>query len=155
MGYLNKWVPFVKRNKTFVTNRVQESRAALPRRITPPVNYGNIITHSEDYLNVSGFDESMTGWGGDDDDLFHRLKLNGLREINPYDENEACQYSILHDDELRFACIENPFDPREKDLDAAFKSIYSNTNTISKESNYLNTDFIKNISNEKVLYEHE
>ena len=94
MNYLNKWLEFVKLNETFVTNRCQESMASRSKRILDNINYGNLLVSKKDFLEVLGFDESRKNYGGDDDDIFHRLKLSGLREVNPYSHKECNQYSL-------------------------------------------------------------
>ena len=89
MTYLDYWNKKVNKNKTFVATRVQDTRASYPHRLKPEINAGNFLVHSEDFFKIQGHDENMSKYGGGDDDLFHRLKLIGLREINPYDEKES------------------------------------------------------------------
>ena len=156
MDYVKKWSSLVVANKTFVTNRIQENRAQYPKRISPEVNYGNVVVSSKDFFDVSGYDEFYTGWGGDDDDLFHRLKLKGLREINPHSVDDASQYSIIHSDELRFKDIANP-DVNKKTTDnvkAAHNRIYSNKLRLKSQlSNCLLEDYYNKITEESILYE--
>ncbi len=155
MDYTKKWCSYITPGETFVTNRIQESMAQLPRRIKQEVNYGNIIVATQDFDSVLGYDETNVGWGGDDDDLFHRLKLAGLREINPYSFDDASQYSIMHSDELRFKDTENPNMERPDSAETAkaFKKIYSNkSNILSLKYDYF-SPIVQNFSKERVLYE--
>ena len=156
MDYVKKWSSLTVPNKTFVTNRIQENRAQYPKRISPEVNYGNVIVSSKDFFDVSGYDEFYTGWGGDDDDFFHRLKLKGLREINPYSLDDSSQYSIMHSDELRFKDIVNP-ELNKKTTDgvkATHDRVYSNKSRLtSKLSNCILEDYYKKITEESILYE--
>ncbi len=39
----------------------------------------NFAVFRDDFINVNGFDESFTGWGHEDSDLFIRLLHNGLK----------------------------------------------------------------------------
>lgn len=39
----------------------------------------NFAVHRVDFINVNGFDESFTGWGHEDADLFIRLLHNGIK----------------------------------------------------------------------------
>ena len=91
MHYLKKWTSLIHEGNTFVTNRSQDNRSRYPKRLSPEVNYGNIVVSTKDFLRVGGYDEKNIGWGGDDDDLFHRLKNMGLREINPHSVDDALQ----------------------------------------------------------------
>jgi len=134
MSYLNKWSEFVELNQTFVTNRCQESMASKSKRILDNINYGNLLVSRKDFLEVLGFDESRKNYGGDDDDIFHRLKLSGLREINPYSHKECNQYSILHGDNERLSDLEVP---ERCDPEVAFDEIYKNKQQKSRKNDYL------------------
>jgi predicted glycosyltransferase involved in capsule biosynthesis len=150
MTYLTHWSEKVNKNKTFVATRSQDTRASYPCRIKPEVNAGNFLVSSEDFFKVQGHDENMSRYGGGDDDLFHRLKLSGLREINPYNENEARQYSIIHDDELRLRDLEIPERVKKEE---AFENIYANKDCVLKENKFIKRDYSSNISTMEVLYE--
>ena len=151
MDYLLHWVPKVASGKSFVTTRRKDTATSLPTRIEPEINYGNFFVSAEDYFKVSGMDESRLHWGGADDDIFHRLRLSGLQEINPYNAVEAKQYSILHGDELRLSGLE---DTKRYGSAEIFNKIYSNTDRPeSMESKFLDYNFAKTISEKKVLYE--
>lgn len=136
MDYLNYWKSFVRYTKSFVATRVQANKQADSKRIRPEINYGNCLVTREDFYSINGWDESVSNYGGDDDDFYHRLQLRGLREINPKDFIEAKQYSILHGDELRLRELE---DPTRCDAVSRFAEIYSNKNYTSTESNFLTT----------------
>lgn len=50
-------------------------RASPPTRQT----WGSIVCAREDFSAVGGYDETYTGWGGEDDDLIRMLLLSGRR----------------------------------------------------------------------------
>lgn len=155
MNYLKKWSSLVEPGSTFITNRSQDNRSRYPKRLSPEVNYGNIVVATDDFLKVKGYDEKNIGWGGDDDDLFHRLKNMGLREINPHSVDDALQYSIMHEDDLRFKDTEFPemIRPSKIETEAAFEKIYSNNKIQSEKSDYMDEKFVKIISKETILYD--
>jgi predicted glycosyltransferase involved in capsule biosynthesis len=136
MDYLSFWSNKVKEKKTFLATRFQETRVSLAKRISPEINYGNIIVSSKDFYEIGGWNESMVKWGGDDDDLCHRLKLYGLREINPTDPQDSRHYSILHGDDLRLAELEVPekhnADPELGET--IFQRVFSNTNFLNNNN---------------------
>jgi len=150
MTYLNFWANKVKENRSFIATRVQDTGASLPSRLSPEINYGNFLVHSRDFFAVNGFDENVGHYGGDDDDIYHRLKLLKLREVNPYDHFEARQYSIVHDDELRLSQMENTHRVNQA---RAFEKVYNNIEHFVKNSLFLDFNYTKNISKEKILYE--
>jgi hypothetical protein len=123
MDYLYCWSDKIIENESFFATRQQESKAAMPHRLKPEINYGNIIVYKKDFLDVNGWDESIGYYGGDDDDLFHRLKLKGLREINPISHVDAKQYSILHGEEERISLMEQTVRVNQSE---EFTRIYSN-----------------------------
>jgi len=113
----------IELHKSFFVTRQQDTMASLPCRLKKEINYGNIMVFGDDFYRVRGFDESVASYGGDDDDLCHRLKLKGLREINPLNFLDAKQYSILHDDELRTSLME---DSNRGNTEKKFEQIYRN-----------------------------
>lgn len=82
------------------------TRASVDRRLSTEVNYGNMIVSKELYYKVCGHNESIQGYGGDEDEFIYRLKNARGIEINPLTTDEARQYSILHGDEERLAFLE-------------------------------------------------
>jgi hypothetical protein len=64
-------------------------------------SYGRICVKKDDFLRLSGYDEKMTGWGYEDDDLYDRLSLIGKERKEFIDKNFT--EIIEHD-------IENSFD---------------------------------------------
>jgi len=106
IDYLCYWISKIEQNQSFFVTRQQESRASYPRRLKPEINYGNIIVSKSDFDGIGGWDESVGHYGGDDDDFCHRLKLKGLREINPISHTDARQFSILHNDDRRTKLME-------------------------------------------------
>ena len=109
--------------KSFVATRIQDTRANYPKRISPEINYGNCLVSKIDFERIGGWDESIPYYGGDDDDFYHRLKLSGLKEVNPKDSVDAKQYSILHGDEHRLTHLE---DTARRSANSEFEKIYSN-----------------------------
>lgn len=154
MDYLNYWSAKTICGKSFVATRIQDNMATLPKRILPEINYGNCLISEKDFFEINGFEEAIGSWGGDDDDLFHRLKLKGLQEINPYDAVEAKQYSILHGDELRVLLMENPNRVDKEIQKKNFDTIYTNRKIQSKENNFLFGNVQVNIY-KKELYKRE
>ena len=150
MTYLDYWSKKVNKNKTFVATRIQDTRASYPHRIKPEINAGNFLVNSKDFFKIQGHDENMSKYGGGDDDLFHRLKLTGLREINPYDEKESMQYSIIHGDELRLKDLEIPERVKKEET---FEKIYANKAYCLKHNNFIRKGYSSNISTMEVLYE--
>jgi predicted glycosyltransferase involved in capsule biosynthesis len=108
--------------------------ASLPCRLKKEINYGNVIVFKQDLYDINGWDESIISYGGDDDDFCHRLKLKGLREINPVSFLDAKQYSILHGDELRTAFME---DSARGDKEKKFAQIYENKTYNKSVCNFL------------------
>jgi hypothetical protein len=149
-NYLHYWTNRVIMGETFVATRVQETKASSPHRLCAEVNYGNFLVSKEDFLVVGGMDETVKHYGGDDDDIYHRLKLAGLREINPHDAIEARNYSILHDDDLRLGNFEIT---ERVDADAAYKKIYSNRDYESPENNFLNKSYMKGKVTETIIFQ--
>ena len=145
MTYINHWSSKVSKGSSFVVTRAQDSRAALPRRISPEINYGNFLVNSQDFHQINGFDENKDYYGGDDDDVFHRLKLLGLREINPHNAVEARQYSIIHGEEMRMQ--ERCSNPEEE-----YKNIFSVSDYHVNNSDFLNGR-MSSIVEEHILYE--
>ncbi len=54
----------------------------------------NFSIHKQDFIDINGYDESITGWGLEDINLSQRFKLKGykIRKIT----NEAIQYHLFH-----------------------------------------------------------
>tara|TARA_R110000824_G_scaffold55969_1_gene153644 strand:- start:11 stop:832 length:822 start_codon:yes stop_codon:yes gene_type:complete len=149
-NYLYYWCDKVVEGETFVATRVQDTKASRPKRIRDEINYGNFLVSKGDFLAVGGLDESVGSYGGDDDDIYHRLKLGGLREINPYDEMEARSYSILHGDDLR---LDN-FEITERvDQTEAFRGVYKNKNPLSPRNQFLDKDFLETRVLQQTLFE--
>ena len=144
MTYISHWSSKVKEGVSFVTTRIQDSHAANPRRLCPEINYGNFLVHANDFFKINGFNENKNYCGGEDDGVFHRLKLLGLRELNPHDEIEAQQYSIIHGSDLR---IQERADPDEE-----FKKIFNISEYYVENSNFLDKGYIKKIVREETIY---
>ena len=150
MTYLSYWSSQIEKNKSFAVTRYQDTQASLPARISPEINYGNMTIFSDDYFLVSGYDEAMSYYGGGDDDIFHRIKLAGLREINPYSAFDSRQFSIIHNDESRISLLE---EPRRADKNLTFSSIYKNKDSHILHNKFINLEHTKQMSKIEVLYE--
>lgn len=131
----------------FVAHRVQETRANLPRRIDKDINYGNVVCRWIDFQMIDGWDESVKHYGGDDDDLYHRLKVYGCRELNPVSRTDARQYSILHGDELRLSNFEIS---ERQNSEKAFDKIYEKDYFHNSHCDFLNEKPVE--FGNKVLY---
>jgi hypothetical protein len=59
---------------------------------------GRIAVQRAAFYALGGYDEGMTGWGGDDDDLFDRARAMGLR---CWEGSPGLLKFIEHDDRLR------------------------------------------------------
>ena len=68
-----------------------------PEPVTPQT-WGSIICHRADFAAIGGYDEAFMGWGGEDDDLYARLAMSGLRQAT---FPAALISEIAHDDALR------------------------------------------------------
>mgnify|MGYP003627180839 CR=1 FL=1 len=150
VSYLSHWSNKVEKGNTFVTTRVQDTKASRARRIKKEINYGNFLAASEDFFNINGFYEDVKHRGGEDDEIYHRFKLLGMREINPHDSLEARQYSIMHEDEIRYSEFEISTIP---ELKVQFERIYNITDPYAENSNFLNAEFVEKISKREILYE--
>lgn len=124
MNYHQFWLDKID-DKSFFSSRIQETTEHNSRRINPKINYGNMLVSKQSFGLVGGFDENNPTWGGDDDDITHRLKLSGLRELNPYNKFDAHHTSILHGDDLRLNNLENNHKSQEHAAEK-FKKIREN-----------------------------
>jgi len=113
MDYVSFWSNKVKEKKTFLATRIQDTRAYLPKRISPEINYGNIIVSSKDFYEIGGWDEST-------------------------DSQDSRHYSILHGDELRL----NEFEiPERQNTNpelgkTIFQEVYSNKNFLNNNNSF-------------------
>lgn len=130
MDYHRYWLPLARRG-VFYSSRVQETTTQPSRRLSPKINYGNMIVERESFVSVGGFDEENPTWGGDDDDIIHRLKLSGLREINPHSFFDARHTSIVHGDDLRLAFLESQT-KTSQNTQEKFKRIYEKTSSLNR-----------------------
>lgn len=63
--------------------------ATIRPRLKPGVHYratpfhanchGTVVCHRRDFEAVGGYDEAFLGWGGEDDDLYYRFAVRGVR----------------------------------------------------------------------------
>jgi glycosyltransferase involved in cell wall biosynthesis len=130
MDYHRHWASLVKKD-VFYSSRVQETTSQSSRRLSPKINYGNMVVMRESFVNVGGFDEENPTWGGDDDDIIHRLKLSGLREINPHSFFDARHTSIVHGDDLRLPFLESHV-RTSQNTQEKFKRIYEKTDPLNR-----------------------
>jgi hypothetical protein len=61
-------------------------------------NWGTVICARTDFERVAGYDVVFDGWGGEDDDLYHRLQLAG---VNPAHWPGYLLSAIAHGDQTR------------------------------------------------------
>lgn len=134
MNYHQFWLDKID-DKSFFSSRIQETTEHNSRRINPKINYGNMIVSKQAFGLIGGFDENNPTWGGDDDDITHRLKLTGLRELNPYNKFDAHHTSIMHGDDLRLSNLEDDHKSQEHALNK-FKRIRENK--VIFNDNFLN-----------------
>lgn len=142
MNYHRHWLDFLNQSENiFFSSRVQETTEHKSSRVSPRINYGNMIVRSNNFLEIGGFDEENLSWGGDDDDIIHRLKLLGLREINPHTDLDAEHITILHGDEDRLTYLES----KEKSKEITTKKI----NKIYKNKDFLCKSYLKFYNSKK------
>lgn len=60
--------------------------------------FGSSMIRKKDFIKINGYDEAFDGWGGEDRDLYERLKYSGIKQLN-YPENFL--RAIPHADSLR------------------------------------------------------
>lgn len=52
-------------------------------RVPYPHSFGGVVTmHMDQWREVNGFSNDYVGWGGEDDDLYERVRTNGLLQGN-------------------------------------------------------------------------
>ena len=61
-------------------------------------SYGSCIVSKKAFLQINGYDEAFSNWGGEDKDLYQRLVWAGLKALN-YPDNFLS--AIKHDDTIR------------------------------------------------------
>lgn len=61
---------------------------------------GKVCVRKKDFLSVRGYDERISGWGYEDDDLYERLEHSGLERIEFF-QNDFVQF-IEHEMEESF-----------------------------------------------------
>lgn len=65
--------------------------------------WGTCVIERSAFEAIGGYDETFRGWGGEDDDLYQRLKMYGLKEHHLRDRGLS---AIPHHDSLRTAHYE-------------------------------------------------
>lgn len=132
MNYHRHWLDVLNSSENiFFSSRVQETTERKSSRVSPRINYGNMIVKKDHFLEIGGFEEENLSWGGDDDDIIHRLKLLGLREINPHTYLDAEHITILHGDEERLTYLESKEKSKEN-TEKKFNKIYENKDFLCK-----------------------
>ena len=81
--------------------------------------WGTFIVSRDNFNKIGGYDEAIRGWGGEDDDIYMRLKLAEVHEF-AFPHNLVC--AIKHDDSLRttFHTV------KSKDLQGLQNTVYLN-----------------------------
>lgn len=74
-------------------------------------SYGRVCVKKSDFLKSKGYDEKMSGWGYEDDDLYDRLSLMGKERIEF--NHDAFTKIIEHEIEDSFMNDKNIFDIQE------------------------------------------
>jgi len=73
--------------------------------------WGTVLCSRKAFADVGGYDEAFGGWGGEDDDLYERLKMFGYRELTypahfvdaiHHDDVERTLFHDIKDKELQF-----------------------------------------------------
>jgi hypothetical protein len=93
-AYINSC--FKESEKSFFTTFSSKAGRGFKKDIL-----GRICILKSEFMVVSGYDESMTGYGFEDLDLIQRLRLSGLKDI--IIDDRAFLHTITHDDCLRTA----------------------------------------------------
>ena len=55
-------------------------------------SYGMVCIHKSDYLESGGFDQTITGWGGEDVDFFERVLATGIDILKAPDPSLSHRY---------------------------------------------------------------
>ncbi|WGH75239.1 glycosyltransferase family 2 protein [Tenacibaculum tangerinum] len=64
-------------------------------------SYGRVCVKRRDFFSIRGYDERMSGWGFEDDDLYHRLEMLGLQKIKIF--KSKFLNSIEHESNASFS----------------------------------------------------
>ena len=108
------WVAWLRQN---LRPEVHWRAARLADNTRDPETWGTCLCQRAVFESIGGYDDAFRGWGGEDDDLYERLRSAGLPEQNyPYRFLEP----IRHDDDLRFLYDET----KDKDLHHALADAY-------------------------------
>lgn len=61
-----------------------KSSFSSPHRLPYPEYVGGVLAMSRDqFIAVHGFSNYYFGWGGEDDDMFHRIKQRNFTVVRP------------------------------------------------------------------------
>ena len=73
-----------------------------------PIGYvgGVSVLSNSDFKKINGFSNVFWGWGGEDDDLYHRLLFHNLTLTRPFDGQPSfiisqARYSMLDHNEAK------------------------------------------------------
>lgn len=89
--------------------------------------YGRICVFKKDFMEITGYDETMTDYGFEDDDLINRLDLLGKNAR--YITNDRYLKVVEHDDNARLV--------NERNFNEIHKIYYKHVNHFSSELIYL------------------
>lgn len=81
--------------------------------------WGTVICSRKNIIEIGMYDEVFSGWGGEDDDLYYRLRSAGVTE-ETYPSNYL--NAITHSDSMRF----KEYDIKNRYLQVLQNKIYSN-----------------------------
>lgn len=81
--------------------------------------WGTFIVSRADFIKIGGYDEVFRGWGGEDDDIYMRLKL---AEVHEFSFPHHLIYAIKHDDLMRTTFHK----VKSKNLQVLLNAVYLN-----------------------------
>lgn len=71
-------IPHYSIGKVVFSNDISLSEDILKKKSIP---YGSIMALKDDLIAITGYDETLIKWGGDDNNLRARLRMNGAQEM--------------------------------------------------------------------------
>lgn len=72
-------IPHYSIGKVVFSNDISLSLEDILKKKSIP--YGSIMALKDDLVAITGYDETLIKWGGDDNNLRARLKMNGVQEL--------------------------------------------------------------------------